>query len=70
MYNFYHVPQQYGNYFQPYVDYYNGFRQIPIQNAINIALGRIPGQVVKAELEQENGTWIYEIDILTPQGMK
>ena len=70
MYHIYHVPQPYGRYYQPSIDYYNGFRQISIQEAMNIALGRVPGQVVKVELDQENGMWVYEVDIITPQGVK
>jgi len=69
MFNFNHVQQPYGRYFHP-IDYYHGFRQISIQEAINIALERVPGQVVKIELGQENGIWIYEVDIITTQGVK
>lgn len=63
-------PQKYARNFQPNMSYYNVFRQIIIQDAINIALARVPGQVVKVELERENGMWVYEVDIITPQNVK
>lgn len=34
---------------------------------MEIALQRIPGQVLHVDLEMENGTLIYEVFILTPQ---
>lgn len=49
---------------------YNGYRQITIEEAMNIAVGRVPGQIVKVELERENGVWVYEVDIITSQGVK
>lgn len=49
---------------------YNGYRQISIEEAMNIAVGRVPGQIVKVELERENGVWVYEVEIITPQGVK
>ncbi|MEI3604515.1 PepSY domain-containing protein [Pseudogracilibacillus sp. SE30717A] len=44
--------------------------QITIEEAMRIALERVPGQVVKVELEQRRGAWVYEVEILTPQGVK
>ena len=50
-------------------DFY-GYRQISMQEAMTIAQGRVPGQVVKIELEQEHGIWVYEVDIITAEGAK
>ncbi|WLV24564.1 PepSY domain-containing protein [Aciduricibacillus chroicocephali] len=46
------------------------YRAISMQEAMNIALSRVPGQVVKIELEQEHGKTIYEVEVLTAQGVK
>ena len=37
---------------------------------MNIALQRVPGQVVKAELDYDDGMLLYEIDIRTAEGYK
>lgn len=59
---FYSHPNHYGH---PYDSMY---RQITMGEAINIALQQVPGQVVKAELEQEYQRMVYEVEILTRQG--
>lgn len=41
-----------------------------MDQAIEIALQRVPGEVVKAELEFDDGTLLYEIEIRTSQGVK
>ncbi|HLR69289.1 PepSY domain-containing protein [Virgibacillus alimentarius] len=45
-------------------------RRVSIEEAMNIALEQVPGQVVKIELEQEHGILVYEVDIITAQGAK
>lgn len=45
-------------------------RRISIEEAMNIALGQVPGQVVKVELDHEKGVLVYEVDIVTAQGVK
>ncbi|MBP2076914.1 PepSY domain-containing protein [Oceanobacillus polygoni] len=45
-------------------------RQITIQEAIDIALAQVPGQAVKAELDTKQGIRVYEVDIVTAQGVK
>lgn len=45
-------------------------RRISIEEAIGIALQQVPGQVVKVELEHEQGILVYEIEIVTQQGVK
>jgi len=37
---------------------------------MTIALERVPGQVVKAELDYDDGMLVYEIDVRTAEGHK
>ena len=46
------------------------YRGISIEQAMAIAVGRVPGQVVKAELDYEDGMLVYEVDIRTADGRK
>lgn len=46
------------------------YRRITIEQAMVIALQRVPGQVVKAELDYDDGMLVYEIDIRTAEGHK
>lgn len=46
------------------------YRRLSLEQAIAIAVARVPGEVVKAELEYEDGALVFEIDIRTNQGMK
>lgn len=46
------------------------YRQISIEDAIRIARERVPGEVVKVELEREHGRLIYEVEIISNQGPK
>lgn len=48
----------------------NWSRRISIVEAMNMAQEQVPGEVVKAELDSENGVWIYEVNIITPQGIE
>jgi|SRR5690625_707013 len=45
-------------------------RQISIEDAIQIAREQMPGQVVKAELERKGGQLIYEVDVISAEGVK
>src|SRR5690625_3973795 len=45
-------------------------RRISIEEAMNIALSQVQGEIVKVELEHEKGILVYEIDIVTAQGVK
>jgi hypothetical protein len=36
---------------------------IPIESAVNTALAAVPGKVLKAELESENGYLVYGIEV-------
>ncbi|WP_232319502.1 MULTISPECIES: PepSY domain-containing protein [Sporosarcina] len=46
------------------------YRRISMEQANEIALQRVPGQVVKSELEFDDGILIYEVDIRTMEGHK
>lgn len=56
----------------PYYNLWDGYwrcYRINSEAAIQIALGRVPGQVIKVELDVENGLLIYEVDIRTATGV-
>lgn len=42
-------------------------QRITMQQVQEIALRNVPGQVIHANMDMENGILIYEIFILTPQ---
>ncbi|QTD42559.1 PepSY domain-containing protein [Sporosarcina sp. Te-1] len=46
------------------------YRNISFDQAITIAKTRVPGEVVKAELDYDDGVLLYEIDIRTDEGLK
>ncbi|HLR79228.1 MAG TPA: PepSY domain-containing protein [Bacillota bacterium] len=54
----------------PYYAEHNLYRQISIEEAMRIALERVPGEVVKIELDTEQGVIVYEVDIVTNQGIE
>lgn len=49
---------------------YNRYSRISITDAMSIAMEQVPGEVVKAELDTENGMLFYEVDIRNMQGIK
>lgn len=51
----------------PNYGYINNF--INSEVAIEIALQQVPGQVIKVELDSENGIIVYEIYISTTYGI-
>lgn len=52
-------------------NYYNSQIQvITIIESIQIALNHIFGQVIKAELDTENGFLVYEVIVVTPEGRR
>lgn len=56
----------YGNFY--YNSPYATIRQrVSMEEAMQIALQRIPGQVLYVDMEMENGVLVYEFFILTPQ---
>ena len=46
------------------------YRRVSMEQANEIALQRVPGVVVKSELEFDDGMLIYEVDIRTAEGHK
>ncbi|MEN1969504.1 PepSY domain-containing protein [Lentibacillus sp. N15] len=46
------------------------YRQITIEDAMQIALQQVPGEVVKVELDTNYGVEVYEVEIVTNQGTK
>lgn len=70
MYNYW-GPNGYGNWQnQEYGYRKNEYRQINIIEGINIAVQQVPGEVVSAELETKSGMQVYEVEIVTAQGVK
>jgi uncharacterized membrane protein YkoI len=55
-------------YYRLWDAYWRSYR-INSEVAIQIALQQVPGQVIKVELDYENGILVYEIDIRTPSGI-
>ncbi|QBQ05114.1 peptidase [Sporosarcina pasteurii] len=49
---------------------YSRYSRISIDDAMAIALEQIPGEVVKVELDTDNGAFVYEVDIISRQGIK
>lgn len=47
--------------------YLQNNQRISVQQAQQIALRRVPGQIVHVDLDMENGILIYEVYIMTPQ---
>ncbi|MFD1206864.1 MULTISPECIES: PepSY domain-containing protein [Sporosarcina] len=46
------------------------YRRISMEQANSIALQRVPGHIVKSELEFDDGILLYEVEIRTDQGLK
>ncbi|MBN9082215.1 MAG: peptidase M4 [Rhizobiales bacterium 62-17] len=42
----------------------------PLSEVLAVARQRLPGEVIKIELDREDGVWVYEIKILTPKGRR
>ncbi|MDP5305756.1 PepSY domain-containing protein [Paracoccus spongiarum] len=41
---------------------------LPMERILTIVSRDHPGELVEIELEQEDGVWEYEVEIVTPQG--
>jgi len=48
----------------------NWMRRITIYEAMEIAQQQVQGEIVKVELEREHGMLIYEVEIMTQNGVK
>jgi uncharacterized membrane protein YkoI len=42
----------------------------PLPEVLAIARDKLPGEVVKIELERDDGIWVYEIKVLIPSGKR
>ncbi|MCY1401273.1 Peptidase propeptide and YPEB domain protein [compost metagenome] len=43
---------------------------LPFEQLLQSALARYPGsRLLEAELEREHGTYVYEVELLTPDGV-
>jgi uncharacterized membrane protein YkoI len=42
----------------------------PLSDVLAAARAKVPGEVVKIELDREDGIWVYEIKILVPSGKR
>jgi uncharacterized membrane protein YkoI len=52
------------------LDAFKGGEIRPLPEVLVVARQKLPGEVVKVELEREDGIWVYEIKILTPSGKR
>jgi len=43
--------------------------EVSLNNAVNTALGQVPGKAVKAEFENRHGQGLWEIEIMTRKGV-
>ncbi len=41
---------------------------LPLEQILARIEARHPGRIVEVELEDEDGLWLYEIEVLTPKG--
>jgi uncharacterized membrane protein YkoI len=41
----------------------------PLPDILATVAERVPGTVIEVELERRNGRYVYEVEVLTPQGM-
>jgi len=42
----------------------------PLTEVLAAARAQVPGEVIKVELDRDDGVWVYEIKILTPNGRR
>lgn len=42
---------------------------LKLADILDAAAGYQPGDVMEVELERDDGRWIYEVKVLTPQGL-
>lgn len=48
----------------------NWNRRITIYDAMETANQQVPGEIVKVELDREHGMLVYEVEIMTQEGVK
>lgn len=42
----------------------------PLNDVLAVARDKLPGEVIKVELERDDEIWVYEIKVLTPSGKR
>ena len=42
----------------------------PLTEVLAVAKEKLPGEVIKVELEREDGVWVYEVKVLTTSGRR
>ena len=42
----------------------------PLDEVLKAARSAVPGEVVKLDLKRDDGRWLYELKILTPEGRR
>jgi uncharacterized membrane protein YkoI len=52
------------------LDAFKGGEIKPLPEVLAVAREKMPGEVVKVELDREDGAWVYEVKILTPSGKR
>lgn len=41
---------------------------LPLSDILTAAAAVRPGRVIEIELDREDGRWVYDLDLLTPEG--
>ncbi|QUS40644.1 peptidase M4 [Tardiphaga alba] len=42
----------------------------PLTEVLAVARDKLPGEVIKVELDRDDGVWVYEIKVLTASGKR
>lgn len=42
----------------------------PLTEVLAVARDKLPGEVIKVELDRDDGVWVYEIKVLTDSGKR
>ncbi len=42
----------------------------PLTDVLAVAREKLPGEVIKVELDRDDGVWVYEIKVLTSSGKR
>ncbi|UGV29043.1 peptidase M4 [Rhodopseudomonas boonkerdii] len=42
----------------------------PLNDVLAIARDKLPGEIIKIELDRDDGIWVYEIKVLTESGKR
>jgi uncharacterized membrane protein YkoI len=42
----------------------------PLTDVLAVARDKLPGEIIKVELDRDDGVWVYEIKVLTDSGKR